>query len=91
MAYSCHRKNALALCKLLLEHGADPEVFSMDGRLPYEMAEDDAVRTLLGGPDQRLFQMAEMGAAEDLQSLIKDGSIKSLKVSLRGQREDLCL
>jgi len=33
--------------------GADADAIDMMGRAPFEMAESDAVRCLLGGPDPR--------------------------------------
>ncbi len=47
------RKNALEACKALLGAGAKADVTDGQGRAPYEYAEDDDVRTLLGGPDSR--------------------------------------
>lgn len=52
------KRNALEACKLLLQHGADVGAPDMMGMMPYERAGTPAVRTLLGGPDQRLFDYA---------------------------------
>ncbi len=48
------------------------------GRVAYEMADDDEVRTMLGGPDGRLFSFAAAGKVEELQQLLP--SLKSIKV-----------
>jgi hypothetical protein len=47
------KKDAFAVCQLLLAADADTEAVDMMGRLPYEMAADEDVRQLLGGPDAR--------------------------------------
>ncbi|GAX73851.1 hypothetical protein CEUSTIGMA_g1301.t1 [Chlamydomonas eustigma] len=74
------RKRAKEICTLLLKHGAATDVMDSTGRVAYEMADDDEIRTLLGGPDGRLFSFASEGKVAELQLLLSDGSIKSVKV-----------
>lgn len=52
------KKDALAVCQLLIASGANPGQPDLHGYLPYEQAEQPEVRVLLGGPDQRLFDYA---------------------------------
>lgn len=52
------KKDALAVCQLLISSGANPGQPDLHGYLPYEQAETPEVRVLLGGPDQRLFDYA---------------------------------
>lgn len=52
------KKDALAMCQLLITSGANPGQPDFHGYLPYEQAEQPEVRVLLGGPDQRLFDFA---------------------------------
>eukprot|EP00955_Chlamydomonas_euryale_P003390 36351-Chlamydomonas_euryale.AAC.1 len=50
------------------------------GRVAYELAEDDDIRSLLGGPDGRLFAFAAAGAVDELRTLLDSGAVTSLKV-----------
>jgi ankyrin repeat protein len=52
------KRDALAVCTLLLRAGADAGHPDHHGYLPFEQAESPEVRVLLGGPDQRLFDYA---------------------------------
>lgn len=63
------KRDPLAACKALLDGGADPDAVDAMGRQPYEMAEDDEVRALLGGPDARIFEYAAAGNAAGLAEL----------------------
>lgn len=74
------KSNALAVCQLLLQHGADPNQADLFGYLPYEQADSPEVRVLLGGPDQRLFDYAVEGRVEELGQLVASGAVRSLKV-----------
>lgn len=47
------KRNALLVCQALLQAGADTKRIDGTGRVPYEHAELDDVRLLLGGPDPR--------------------------------------
>ena len=47
------RKQTLGICQLLLARGAAPDIADASGRVPYELADSDQIRTLLGGPDGR--------------------------------------
>lgn len=47
------RTRTLEICQLLLSHGAVKDIMDSSGRVPYEMADQDDVRKLLGGPDGR--------------------------------------
>ena len=64
-AAGAHR-NVFEACSALLDLGADPFEVDQHGRLAYEIAKDDELRRLLGGPDPRLFSAA---AAGDLSTL----------------------
>lgn len=70
-------KNPRAICELLLDRGADTGISDMSGRLPYEMASDDAIRALLDGPDPRLFEFAERGNLEGLRALFAEVRVGS--------------
>mmetsp|Transcript_37449 Transcript_37449/g.83334 ORF Transcript_37449/g.83334 Transcript_37449/m.83334 type:complete len:429 (-) Transcript_37449:478-1764(-) len=74
------RKNALAVCQVLLKYGAKIDIMDMAGRVPYECAEEDEIRTLLGGPDSRLFKFAQDGKAVELRELLTSGAVTSLRV-----------
>lgn len=43
-------------------------------QLPYELASDDELRALLGGPDPRLFEVARTGDVAGLRQLLKVGA-----------------
>ena len=43
----------MAVCQLLIARGAKTDIMDGSGRVPYECADSDDVRTLLGGPDAR--------------------------------------
>ncbi|KAG2445106.1 hypothetical protein HYH02_008973 [Chlamydomonas schloesseri] len=77
------KKNTLAACQALLDAGADTENVDMMGRQPYEMAEVEEVRQLLGGPDARIFEFASKGDAAGLRQLLEEGKAKDEPVSLR--------
>jgi ankyrin repeat protein len=69
-------KNAEAAVKLLLDLGADPFLEDQSGRYPYEIANDDKLRELLGGPDPRIFTAAAAGDLATLRQLfIEDPEI----------------
>ncbi|KAG1664028.1 hypothetical protein FOA52_010447 [Chlamydomonas sp. UWO 241] len=74
------RKNPKEMCTLLLAHGAATDVMDAVGRYAFELADDDEIRTMLGGPDGRLFEYAAAGNVEELQELLAGGAIKSLKL-----------
>eukprot|EP00887_Chlorella_sp_A99_P000729 scaffold5.g729.t1 len=59
------------MCELLVEAGAESTPDDQ-GRVPYELADDDALRALLGGPDPRLFALARAGDAAGLRQLLAD-------------------
>jgi ankyrin repeat protein len=62
-------KNAAATCMLLLDLGADPFVQDNRDQFPYELAKDDVLRQLLGGPDPRIFTAASTGDLTLLRQL----------------------
>ncbi|GAB4816711.1 hypothetical protein N2152v2_003757 [Parachlorella kessleri] len=66
------KRNTVQICKLLLEHGADDGIVDDAGRLPYELANGDDVRALLGGPDPRLYDFAAHGNLEGLRALFAE-------------------
>ncbi|KXZ54426.1 hypothetical protein GPECTOR_5g8 [Gonium pectorale] len=68
------KRDPLAVCRVLLDAGADPEAVDMMGRQPYEMANSEDVRSLLGGPDSRIFEYASAGKAEALRALLAEGA-----------------
>jgi hypothetical protein len=47
------RSRTKEICQLLLSHGAAKDIMDASGRVPYEMADQDDVRKMLGGPDGR--------------------------------------
>jgi len=76
------KSNALPACRILLSLGADPRIIDMSGRAPYEMASNNTLRGMLGGPDPRIFQFATEGKAKQLAQLLsQEGS--GGKVSMR--------
>lgn len=74
------RKAPKDMCTLLLAHAAATDVMDAVGRYAFELADDDDIRTLLGGPDGRLFEYAASGSVAELQELLAGGGIKSLKL-----------
>lgn len=74
------KENAKEACQALLDAGADPEVADMAGRKPFELAMDDEVRALLGGPDPKLFQYCAAGQHEALKELLISGKVPSVRV-----------
>jgi ankyrin repeat protein len=62
-------KNVEAAVMLLLDLGADPFIPDGQGRFPYEIAKDDKLRELLGGPDPRIFTAAAAGDLATLRQL----------------------
>lgn len=74
------RQRAKEVCEMLIKRGASKDIKDAGGRPPYEMADDDDIRTLLGGPDGRLFEYAATGALSELQGLLKNGSVPSVRV-----------
>ncbi|KAG2430804.1 hypothetical protein HXX76_009780 [Chlamydomonas incerta] len=79
------KKNALEACQALLDGGADTENVDTMGRQPYEMAEIEEVRQLLGGPDARIFEYASKGDAAGLKKLLEEAAKEDAEtpVSLR--------
>ena len=65
-------KNVAPLCALLLRAGADHGAADWEGRLPFELAEDDDVRLLLGGPDPRIFEAAAAGDVAGLRAVFDE-------------------
>lgn len=65
-------KKAMEIVKLLLNHDADPNVIDMRGTFPYENANDEAIRALLGGPNPKVFEAASCGDVENLRSLFQE-------------------
>lgn len=47
------RKRAREICEMLVERGAITDVEDGSGRKPYELADSDDIRKMLGGPDGR--------------------------------------
>lgn len=47
------RKCAREICEMLVERGAITDVEDGSGRKPYELADSDDIRKMLGGPDGR--------------------------------------
>ena len=47
------RKRTKDICEMLLARGASKDIMDATGRVPYELADADEIRTLLGGPDGR--------------------------------------
>lgn len=74
------KDNAIEACQVLLDAGADPEVADMAGRKPFELALEDDVRALLGGPDPKLFQHCAAGQHELLKELLVSGKVPSVRV-----------
>ncbi|KAG2498546.1 hypothetical protein HYH03_003297 [Edaphochlamys debaryana] len=68
------KKDAMGTCRALLDAGADQEAVDLNGRQPYEMANEEDVRSLLGGPDTRIFEAATRGDAAALRGLIEDAA-----------------
>ncbi|MEW5316603.1 MAG: hypothetical protein WDW38_007966 [Sanguina aurantia] len=77
---ACAKKDALAACKLLLERGAQTDTMDFSNRVPFECADTNDVRSLLGGPDGRLFAACTEGDAAQLSALLASGEIPSLRV-----------
>ena len=50
---SAARERAMEACKALMDAGAATDTMDGMGRVPYECADSDDVRQLLGGPDSR--------------------------------------
>lgn len=70
-AAGAHR-NVFETCNALLDLGADPFQVDHHGRLPYEIAKDDELRRLLGGPDPRLFTAAAAGDVGMLRQIFEE-------------------
>ncbi|GIL69469.1 hypothetical protein Vretimale_13583 [Volvox reticuliferus] len=68
------KRHPRAVCQILLDAGADTEAVDLMGRQPYEMANDEDVRSLLGGPDARIFAFASEGNAAALRSLLAEAA-----------------
>ncbi|GFR46743.1 hypothetical protein Agub_g8366 [Astrephomene gubernaculifera] len=78
------KRHARAVCQALMDAGADTEAVDVMGRQPYEMANEEEVRALLGGPDARIFQFASKGDAAGLRALLQAaGGEDKEPVSLR--------
>ncbi|GBF91748.1 hypothetical protein Rsub_04052 [Raphidocelis subcapitata] len=85
------KRNAAAAVDALLAAGADPSASDSVGCLPFERADDPAVRIKLGGPDPRLFEFAAAGDAEGIRGLLTSGAVKSLRASDPDGRHALTL
>ena len=70
-AAGAHR-NVFETCNALLDLGADPFQVDHHGRLPYEIAKDDELRRLLGGPDPKLFTAAAAGDIGTLRAIFEE-------------------
>ena len=67
------KKNAARCCSVLLERGADAMLEDTYGRVPFELTEDNELRTLLGGPSLELHEAAKAGDVEAIRKLVGDG------------------
>eukprot|EP00193_Tetraselmis_chui_P007202 CAMPEP_0177751912 /NCGR_PEP_ID=MMETSP0491_2-20121128/637_1 /TAXON_ID=63592 /ORGANISM="Tetraselmis chuii, Strain PLY429" /LENGTH=428 /DNA_ID=CAMNT_0019267077 /DNA_START=145 /DNA_END=1431 /DNA_ORIENTATION=+ len=85
------KRNQQATVEALLKGGADPDARDAFGRQPYEGAEDESVRRLLGGPDPNFFKFASEGKLEQLKALLtKGGSQLVDSVDREGKSAALC-
>jgi len=74
------KTNNMEVCKLLIDAGADLHAVNRQGTEPFENAATQELRTLLGGPDQRIFDCCADGNAAALKKLLDDGEVTNLFV-----------
>ena len=74
--------------RVLIEHGAPKDARALDGRVPFEYADDDGMRVLCGGASLEIFRALERRDLPCVQKLLNE---KEIDASVRNARGDSAL
>ena len=75
-------KGKYEICKILLEHGADPHRKNRDGQTPLDLARDNDIKDILLG-DAALLDAAKKGCIERVKKLLNKDNVNCRDVQGR--------